>query len=661
VEQTTLLPKVEQPELKFNYLPAYARFILEENLEEYVRTQLSLSRALNLPILKYFQNFAEEEIIRISEGTSSEFLSYIANNQVNEQVKESIRKWKNDELPVIGKFQVTIQDVTVLSYIRRKTLLNLIPLYTLDFLQGLSIVNELEEYFMFSDRKAFDAYADILKEQIQQKEEQLLQAQEIAGMGSYLWNLSTLEGNVTPQLVKLLDLRPEDHLKTFLSKIHPDDRERFQESLRIAKEKNSDFDCEYRYFAHGEEKMMWSRGSVTMEKGQPILKGTVMDITSRSRMLQQLKESEKLYKQAQERAHIGNFVWDLQTNDVLWSDELYRIYNLDPEAEKITFDKYSSMLSIEGRELLLEEIEKATQTNSIIDFNFKINLEDGIQKVVNIKAEVVKNAAGDPVKIVGTNQDITTQMEYENTLQQKNRLLQQSNANLEEFAYVASHDMKEPLRKISTFGEMLSSFTKDSLTPQANMYVQKMIEGGKRMQKMIDDLLALSVISHNRSFENTDLQQTLSKVLVDLELKIKEKNAVITSDKLPIARVVPSQFEQLFLNIIGNSLKFSRKDVDPIIDISHKQLNPKEVKKYGLTPGFDYLLISIRDNGIGFEEEYQDKIFGMFQRLHGKVDYEGSGIGLAICKKIAEHHGGLIEATGKENEGAEFRVIIRLQ
>jgi light-regulated signal transduction histidine kinase (bacteriophytochrome) len=233
-----------------------------------------------------------------------------------------------------------------------------------------------------------------------------------------------------------------------------------------------------------------------------------------------------------------------------------------------------------------------------------------------------------------------------------------SNQNLQEFAYVASHDMKEPLRKISTFGQMLLQFADEGLNEKGKFFAQKMIEGSFRMQQMVDDLLSFAVISNNKAFERVSLNQIVDKVLTDLELKIRDKNATIEVGDLPDAKVVSAQFEQLFLNLINNSLKFSKEDVPPLITIHSSYPDKDEIKALGLLPRTKYLKIIVTDNGIGFEPEYANKIFGMFQRLHGKVDYEGSGIGLSICKKIVENHGGIIKAMGHLNVGATFEIII---
>jgi signal transduction histidine kinase len=150
----------------------------------------------------------------------------------------------------------------------------------------------------------------------------------------------------------------------------------------------------------------------------------------------------------------------------------------------------------------------------------------------------------------------------------------------------------------------------------------------------------------------------LDEVLVDLELKIKDRNATIIADDLPFAYINPKQFRQLFLNLINNSLKFSRPDVPPVITIRGKYLTPAEIDKLPLAKTIKYLRVTLEDNGIGFENVYAEKMFQMFQRLHGKVDYEGTGIGLAVCKKIVENHKGIIFASGVPGEGATFTIVI---
>jgi signal transduction histidine kinase len=272
---------------------------------------------------------------------------------------------------------------------------------------------------------------------------------------------------------------------------------------------------------------------------------------------------------------------------------------------------------------------------------------------------IFKNEEGEkPAQILGAALDITKRKEMERSLLQNSFQLEQSNASLEEFAYVASHDLKEPLRKISTFGDRLVVTQGERLSSDGQIYLKKIIDASQRMQLMINDLLSISMISGNKSYELYSLQAVLDDAKGALEYKIEKKEAVIESADLPEAHIVVSQFRQLFQNLLSNSLKFTKEDVQPVITITSKYLLPHELGSYQLKTAGRYLQLQFSDNGIGFEEEYAGKIFQIFQRLHGRSEYEGTGIGLAICKKIVEHHGGVIFATGQVDSGATFTIIL---
>jgi len=285
--------------------------------------------------------------------------------------------------------------------------------------------------------------------------------------------------------------------------------------------------------------------------------------------------------------------------------------------------------------------------------------KDGEYRWLLVREIVFKSDEhGNITQVIGAALDITRRKEMERTILQNAHQLEQSNASLEEFAYVASHDLKEPLRKISTFGDRLVASQIDKLTDEGKIYLRKIVDASQRMQNMISDLLSISMISGDRSFETTSLQKILEDTLQTLEFKIEQQKAVIRYDALPEANVIPSQFRQLFQNLIANSLKFIREDVQPVITIQFTYKTPEDVARFQVRAAGQYLQVQLSDNGIGFENEYAQKIFAIFQRLHGRSEYEGSGIGLAICKKIVEHHGGVIFAHGQPNEGATFTIIL---
>jgi len=241
-------------------------------------------------------------------------------------------------------------------------------------------------------------------------------------------------------------------------------------------------------------------------------------------------------------------------------------------------------------------------------------------------------------------------------LLQINKELELSNTELQQYASLASHDLQEPLRKIITFIRILEErFLPDN--EEAIMYIQKVIASSERMRTLINDLLNYSKLSVSSDFNNSNLNAILANTISDLELPIKEKNAKIIVDELPRIESIPGQIRQIFQNILSNALKFSRAGVTPEIRISGHKVHAKSIDAAPDKNG-DYVRISIEDNGIGFNEIYLDKIFTIFQRLHGKGEYEGTGIGLAIVKKIVEKHNGILTAKSKEGIGTSFILIL---
>lgn len=248
---------------------------------------------------------------------------------------------------------------------------------------------------------------------------------------------------------------------------------------------------------------------------------------------------------------------------------------------------------------------------------------------------------------------------FQRILENKVKELDRTNRELEEFAYIASHDLQEPLRKITSFSERLREKLPSNLEPEVLFYLNRMIAATENMRTLIDNLLEFSRTSRiSEPFVTVDLNQTIASVLSDLELKIDETGAVIDTDRLPVLEGIPMQLRQMFTNLLTNAFKFRKKDHKPHITISCRQLTDVEKDEYSLQPQRRWYRMSVQDEGIGFEQEFSEKIFKIFQRLHGKAEYPGSGIGLAICKKIVENHRGIIFARSQPGQGAEFVIIV---
>jgi light-regulated signal transduction histidine kinase (bacteriophytochrome) len=236
--------------------------------------------------------------------------------------------------------------------------------------------------------------------------------------------------------------------------------------------------------------------------------------------------------------------------------------------------------------------------------------------------------------------------------------LESTNKELDRFAYMASHDLQEPLRKIRIFSERIAESYADTIGPEGKLFIDRMQSACIRMQNLIDDILAFSKITIEKdTLVTTSLNTLVAEVISDMEQKIEEKHAVVHVEKLPKLTVSPELIKSLFQNLISNSLKYARKDLPPHISISAKMDDPFENGQTDVNPK-KFWRILVKDNGIGFEQQYADQVFTMFKRLHAGPEYKGTGIGLAICKKIVEEHHGFISARSSPNEGTTFTISL---
>lgn len=271
----------------------------------------------------------------------------------------------------------------------------------------------------------------------------------------------------------------------------------------------------------------------------------------------------------------------------------------------------------------------------------------------------LRDTDGTIIGLVGISSDISQRKEAEEQLVRFAAQLERSNAELANFASVASHDLQEPLRKIQAFGDRLKAKCSEQLGEQGLDYLARMQNAAQRMQVLIQDLLKLSrVTSRAQPFEPCDLNQILAEVLTDLEVAIETQHAKVEAGPLPTIDGDPLQLRQLFQNLISNALKFHQPGEDPFVEISARLLDFAESAARGARPNERSCEITVRDHGIGFEQKFADQIFVVFQRLHSRTEYEGTGIGLAVCRKITDRHGGQIVAHSSPGQGASFIVTL---
>jgi PAS domain S-box-containing protein len=391
------------------------------------------------------------------------------------------------------------------------------------------------------------------------------------------------------------------------------------------------------------------------------------DLTKKKLAEDELNASAKLLElrtlelqASEERYH--QMIDEVQDYAIILLDKDGRIQNWNRGAEKI---KGYSLQEIIGKSFTIfyekedrvrglpqQLLQEAVTTGRATHEGWRVR-KDGTKFWGSV---VITSLHDKNSKLIGfskVTRDLTEKKLAEETLKQYTQKLERNNLELEQFAYVASHDLKEPLRKIITFGNLLEGSAQDVLDEKARDYIARMQNSATRMMNLIEDLLAFSRVNRpTEGFELVDLNAVVNRVLSDLEVMIHSKNAKIVVADLPPVEGRKSQLGQLFQNLISNAVKFNDKP-EPVVTITAEE---------SIEPLTSTRLIKIEviDNGIGFENIYSARIFEIFQRLHGKTEYPGTGIGLSICKKIVEAHGGTISATGQPGQGAKFTLMLPL-
>jgi len=402
----------------------------------------------------------------------------------------------------------------------------------------------------------------------------------------------------------------------------------------------------------GELRWYLSRGIPVKDKHGKIIRwyGTGTDIhvqkeieTKLNYTLSQLAQSENKLNEAQKLAHIGSYLYDLRTEHIEASHELYCILELPEKTNSLTIRTLIRKVKEEDLSRIVKIINSAIQNKKGIDEEIRYIGKTGL-KYLRIVAKPMEKD-GKVTKLFGTAMDITEQKTQDEKLKILLTELQRSNKDLEQFAYTASHDLQEPIRMIKSYAQLLEMKHKTTLDYNAQQYLHFITEGASRMQQLVNDLLSYSRVStHKQELELINVSSVLKTALDDLKFRIAEEHAVIEYSLLPDVKGDKTQIRQLFQNLIQNSLKFRSED-NPVIRINCVK------RKY------DWLF-SVSDNGIGIDAQYFEKIFVIFQRLHDRERYSGTGVGLAICKKIVERHGGEIYVESLVNKGTTFYFTI---
>ncbi|MBO0939490.1 PAS domain-containing protein [Fibrella sp. HMF5335] len=368
----------------------------------------------------------------------------------------------------------------------------------------------------------------------------------------------------------------------------------------------------------------------------------------RERLL--LREAQ--LSQAQRMAGMASWEWYFGDTTIHWSPEMYVFWGYEPDEMEVNLDSVAQSTHLDDLPILQSAINQALAGENV-EMKYRRYDKFGREIFIHTIGRIIRNEQEQPVGVFGIDMNITKQQQQEaelltlnRQLEAKNRELERRNNELNAFTYMASHDLQEPLRKIKTFNEMILAGQADNLTEQGREFFRRSVVATERMQALIRDLIAFAHLNEDvNPPQPTDLAQLLTDVTGDLRDEITQKQAVIESGPLPTLPVVGFMFRQLFENMLNNALKYSDAAKPPLIQLNYEQVTVGEDPMHQLT---------ISDNGIGFDPVYNKRVLGLFQRLHGRTTYSGTGIGLAICQRVMQNHSGTIEAHGKPGEGATF-------
>lgn len=375
----------------------------------------------------------------------------------------------------------------------------------------------------------------------------------------------------------------------------------------------------------------------------------VTDLVLAKQLTEQAEEKLRLALSAGE---LGTYVTNLNTNEVVTSDSFNAIWGTNGclTRSDIISRIYAEDLPIR------EEAHTRADVSGNICYEVRV-LKGKSLRWVRVKGKVIKDETGKPASIMGVVQDITEQKDFSEELQklvaERTSELKKSNDDLMQFANIVSHDLKEPVRKINIFNNLLKSELGDLVKDKNKTYFDKVQHSTQRMTSIIEGVLSYSTLNKKgHPVETIELNDIIENIKTDLELVIQEKRAILIKDEMPAIAGAPILIHQLFYNLIHNALKFSKVDMPPRVIISCSVISIENA---------EFARVVIKDNGIGFDPAYAQRIFNAFERLNSKDQYEGSGLGLSLCRKIVERHQGTIDATGGQNEGAEFIVCLPLK
>lgn len=510
------------------------------------------------------------------------------------------------------------------------------------------------------------------RKKVEDAEERARLAADIAEIVTWDLHIPTQELIYSENLPKLFGHPKNKKIlrSEILAQIHPEDKPILEKAYSLALQTSI-----YKYEARvilPDHSINWikAHGKIFFDDNKEPVKmiGTIIDITDEKNRQQILMKSEQKFRLLADS--MPQHIW---TSDALGNLNYYNksVFTYSG-LSKVEFEEngWLQIVHPDDREENIKAWMKAVRTGNDFLLEHRFRRHDGEYRWQLSRAIPQKDKDRNIQMWVGTSTDIQDQKEFTNQLENqvlertaelesKNKDLINMNIELQSFAYISSHDLQEPLRKIQTFASRLADLDEQNISAKAKTYLNRIEVSARRMQTLIQDLLTYSrTNSADRVFVLTNLDEIAEEIKSDFSERIEETNAVVNFNPLGEATVMPFQFRQLLHNLIGNSLKFAKKDQVPYVEITARRIKGAELNIKIDQPDKTYYHLKIADNGIGFDDSYKERIFEVFQRLNTESEFSGTGIGLAIVKKIVENHKGIILANSEKGQGATFDVYL---
>ncbi|MGH6973496.1 MAG: PAS domain-containing protein, partial [Stellaceae bacterium] len=507
---------------------------------------------------------------------------------------------------------------------------------------------------------------ETLGETLRRNQEHLAQAQRTSSTGSVERNLQTGDVKWSDECSRMFGRDPSlpaPKRDEFLNLVHPDDRATYEASM-AASESGRNLDPFKFRVIHADGTIRWFHCETSLVKdadGKPWKRvGTYREVTEEHKaqealraLADQLRRNQEYLSQAQRLARMGSDFRDLRSDVAEWSDTSYEIFGVDKATFVPTTENFLKLVHPDDHATIARTRGEIASGKNPEPFEYRIVRPDGELRHISREVVVEFDASGKPLYMIGTIRDVTQRHAMDEEIrrksieiQERNQELQRSNAELEQFAYVASHDLQEPLRMVASYCQLLQRRYNEKLDKDANEFIGFAVEGANRMQRLINDLLSYSRIGRKGGdpapFEFAD---AVSGALANLKAAISDSGAIVNVGTLPRVVGVRMQLTQLMQNLVGNAIKFHREGVTPTITVS-------------ATAEGAMSHIVVEDNGIGIEPQYLERVFLIFQRLHERNKYPGTGIGLAIAKKVIEYHGGRIWIESTPGQGSRFHFTL---